>query len=180
MRPVPTEPCLGLVKAFEGSGGKFLATRAQDPSGNWAIGWGHDLTGSLDPLWNATLTEQQADDLAIKDLTGAATAVSGALSAPVAGPTTWDATQQKNIPGTTQPLVNTLTNGQYAALIDFTYNVGPGAFRTSTLCHFVQNGNLAGVPTQLALWVHEKINGVETVMAGLVRRRQAEIKCWLT
>jgi lysozyme len=155
-RPIPQAPCLALVHAFEGSGGTFLPTRGQDPSGNWAIGYGHDLTGMFDPLWNATLDAEQADALAISDLGVAAQGVCDALG----------------------PVVNSLSEGQYAACIDFAYNLGSGAFAGSTLCHFIKTGNMAGVPGQFLLWVHERINGAEVVERGLVRRRQADLDVW--
>ena len=75
-------------------------------------------------------------------------------------------------------VLNALTAGQYAAILDFAYNLGVGAFAASTLCHFIQIGNMAAVPGQFALWTHERVNGVETVEQGLVRRRAAEVDVW--
>lgn len=152
MRAIPQEPCLGLVHEFEG----FSATRYADPSGYPTIGYGHKLSGVLDPLYNATINKTQADALAIKDLEIAATGVCAALPA----------------------VVDSLTDGQYAACIDFAYNVGVTAFRGSTLCHYINTGNMVLAPGQFLLWDHERINGVEVVSAGLLRRRQAEVACW--
>ena len=153
LRPVPTAPVLALITAFEG----FEPTRYQDASGNWAIGYGHDLSGMDDPLWDVTLDEDQARALAIEDVTKTAVGVCNTLS----------------------PMVlNALTAGQYAAILDFAYNLGVGAFAASTLCHFIQIGNMAAVPGQFALWTHERINGIETIEQGLVRRRAAEVDVW--
>lgn len=178
MRPVPQQLCLGLLHAFEGKDGKFEATRAQDPGGLWEIGWSHRLTGVLDPLWNATLDAVHSDILALKDLTDAAGGLCAALSANVQGPTVWDADAQKMVPGPAVPVYQTLTEGQYGALIDFTYNVGVATFRASTLCHYINTQNMTLAPGQFGLWVHGKVNGIETVLPGLVRRRAAEVAAW--
>lgn len=157
MRPIPTAPCLGLVHQFEqGPGGGFAATRYEDPDGYPTIGWGHKLIGPADPLWDVTLTASEADAEAIQDLTISAKGVCAAL-----------------------PSVDALTPGQYAALIDFAFNLGVGAFAGSTLCLYVRTGAFHLVPDQFRLWVHGRVNGVETVLPGLVRRRNAEIAVWL-
>jgi lysozyme len=157
MRLIPAAPCLGLIHEFEqGPNGGFAATRYADPSGYPTIGWGHRLTGILDPLYNATINLAQADALALKDLTDAATGVCAAIPAVVGG----------------------LTDGQYAACIDFAFNLGVTAFRGSTLCFYIRTGNLVLAPGEFVKWDHERINGVEQVSAGLLRRRQAEVACW--
>lgn len=65
-----------------------------------------------------------------------------------------------------------LTDGQFAALSDFVFNVGGGNFRSSTLRRVVDAGDFDQVPTQLRRWV--KAGGRE--LPGLVRRREREIK----
>lgn len=64
--------------------------------------------------------------------------------------------------------------GPLAALTDFVYNLGIGAYRTSTLCKVVNAGNWAAAKIQIELWDHGKVAGQEEVLAGLVLRRQAE------
>lgn len=149
---------MGLIKAFEGKDGKFEATRAQDPGGLWEIGWSHKLAGMFDPLWNCNFSPADANDLALKDLDAVAAGVC------------------KIIPA----VVGSLTEGQYAAILDFAYNEGVGRFAGSTLCHFVKTGNLTLVPGQFGLWVYGHVNGVATELPGLVRRRAAEKAVWLT
>lgn len=63
-----------------------------------------------------------------------------------------------------------LTDGPLDALTDFVFNIGIGHYRTSTLCQLVNAKNWAAVKTELLKWDHS--NG--TVVAGLLRRRQAE------
>jgi GH24 family phage-related lysozyme (muramidase) len=64
-----------------------------------------------------------------------------------------------------------LTDGQYAALCDFVFNVGSGNFRNSTLLKVLNANDYAGVPFQLRRWV--KAGGRE--LEGLKRRREKEI-----
>lgn len=64
-----------------------------------------------------------------------------------------------------------LTEGQYAALCDFVFNVGSGNFRQSTLLRMVNSGRHDQVPFQLRRWV--KAGGRE--LPGLKTRREKEI-----
>lgn len=159
MRPVPQEPCLGLIHAFEkGPNGSFADTPYRDPVGVWTIGWGHAMAGQNDAApypW----TEAQADAQALTDLQHAAAGVCAALGPDVSAK---------------------LTEGQYAACIDFAYNVGISAFANSTLCQRIRTGQMAAVPTEFSKWKYGKVNGVETVLGGLVARRAAEVRVWLT
>ena len=65
----------------------------------------------------------------------------------------------------------TLTDGQFAALCDFVYNVGSGNFRSSTLLKVLNARQLEQVPYQLRRWI--KAGGRE--LAGLKERREREI-----
>ncbi|WP_373500504.1 lysozyme [Desulfococcus sp.] len=65
-----------------------------------------------------------------------------------------------------------LTDGQYAALCDFVYNVGGGNFRSSTLRKVVNRKAFGEVPFQLRRWV--KAGGRE--FPGLKTRREREIE----
>lgn len=64
-----------------------------------------------------------------------------------------------------------LTDGQYAALCDFTYNVGSGNLKRSTLLKVVNAGNAGRVPTQLRRWT--QAGGI--TLRGLKTRREREI-----
>lgn len=57
-----------------------------------------------------------------------------------------------------------------AALIDFTFNLGAGNLRTSTLRKLVNKGAWDKVPEELRKWV----KGGGRVLKGLVIRREAE------
>ncbi len=67
-----------------------------------------------------------------------------------------------------------LKQGQFDALVSFTFNVGAEAFAHSTLLKQLNAGNPASVPEQLRRWIHA--GGQES--PGLVRRREEEIRLW--
>jgi len=58
-----------------------------------------------------------------------------------------------------------------AALIDFTFNLGVGNLRASTLRKHVNAQNWPAVPSELRKWTR----GGGTVLRGLVARREAEV-----
>lgn len=67
-----------------------------------------------------------------------------------------------------------LTQAQFDVLVSFSYNVGTGALRRSTLLRVLNAGDYGAVPAQLARWTH----GGGKVLPGLVKRRAAEAKMW--
>lgn len=62
------------------------------------------------------------------------------------------------------------TPGRAAALLDFTFNLGSGRLKASTLRRRVNEGRWSDVPGELRKWVM----GGGRVLPGLVRRREAE------
>ena len=72
-----------------------------------------------------------------------------------------------------------LSNNQRIALVSFAYNVGTGNFCKSTLLQVLNAGKSDQVPAQLERWVHGRATGTKRI-PGLVNRRNAEIKLWLT
>lgn len=63
-----------------------------------------------------------------------------------------------------------LTQNQFDALVSFVYNVGLGAFKTSTMRKKLNTKDYAGAANEFLRW--NKSNGV--VLTGLIRRRNAE------
>ena len=63
-----------------------------------------------------------------------------------------------------------LTQGEFDALVDFDFNLGRGNLASSTLLTLLNTGDFAGAADQFDRW--DRCGG--TVMAGLLRRRQAE------
>lgn len=132
----------------------------KDVAGYWTIGVGHLLTpreletGAIEIAgetyaWRDGLTEELVYRLLDQDADWAERAVTNAVTVP-------------------------LGQHQFDALVSFVFNVGPGAFRRSTLLRRLNAGDYAAVPGQLALWV----NAGGRRIRGLVNRRQAEIFLW--
>ena len=63
-----------------------------------------------------------------------------------------------------------LTQGEFDALVDFDFNLGRGNFAGSTLRTLINAGQFQQAAAQFDRW--DKCDG--TVMAGLLRRRDAE------
>ncbi len=151
MRPVPAT-AVDLVKSYEG----FRAKRYFDAVGNPTIGYGH-LLSVTDPLWDAELTEQQAADVAASDLDKVSAKLWIALGPNVAA---------------------TLTDNQWAALLDFVFNEGISHFKNSTLCHYVVTGAYAAAADEFPKWIYA--GKPAKALAGLVTRRGAERALWLS
>lgn len=74
----------------------------------------------------------------------------------------------------TAAIVDMLTENQYAALLDFVFNVG--ADPRWTIWKRLVAKQFAQVPIELAKFVNAKVNGVERKIPDLVKRRNAEIE----
>ena len=118
----------------------------QDAVGIWTIGYG--TTRGVRP--GMTISEAEAETFLQQDLTRFEQAIHGALEVPV-------------------------NDNQFSALSCFTYNVGPGAFRSSTLLKLLNQQNLYGAADQFPRW--NKAGG--RPLAGLTRRRKAERSLFL-
>lgn len=133
---------LDLIKSFEG-----LELKAyKDSVGVWTIGYGH-TTAAGAPAVHAgmTLTEAQAVDLLASDLKK------------------YEAMVKRNV-------TVDLNENQYGALVSFTYNLGEGNLKSSTLLKKVNEKDFKGATLEFAKW--NKAGG--KVLSGLTRRRAAE------
>lgn len=122
--------------------GLRLTTYA-DVRGVLTIGYGH--TGH-DVVRGLTITPEQADVLLRSDIVAAAHCVQSAV------------------------LLQTITQHQFDAMVDFTFNVGRTNFLTSTLLKRVNAGDINGAADEFLKW--NKAGG--RVFDGLVRRRTGE------
>ncbi len=125
----------------------FRADEYLDVAGKPTIGYGHLIKAGED--FSNGVTEEQATELLQQDVAWAEQTVNDNVQVP-------------------------LTQNQFDALVDFTYNLGPKAFEDSTLLKLVNQGNMDAAADQFPLWVHA--GGV--VQPGLVTRRQAEQDLW--
>lgn len=133
---------LDLIKAFEG----FRAKAYLCPAGVWTVGYGHTSAAGLPVVRRGkTVSRAEAARILSRDLAAFEGDVARAVRVP-------------------------LTGNQFSALVSFAYNVGPAAFRTSSVLKAVNAGKLDQVPRRLALWT--RAGG--RVLPGLVRRRSEE------
>jgi GH24 family phage-related lysozyme (muramidase) len=140
-------PGLALTKRSEG----WSARLYNDVARYCTIGYGHLIKkaacdGSEPTEFRNGITEPAGEELLVGDMTSAQNTVVTAVTA-------------------------TLSDGQFAALADFAFNVGSANFRGSTLLRVVNAGQTDGVPVQLRRWVNAK----GKVWPGLQTRREAEI-----
>ena len=136
----PPAELIALIQRFEGC--RLAAYRC--PAGIWTCGWGStgaDVTAAT--RW----TQAQADARLAADV---ARFVADALRL--------------------SPGLSKQRPGRLAAIADFCYNAGPGAYEGSTLRKRVDAGDWAGARAEIVKWVH----GGGQVLPGLVRRRAAE------
>jgi lysozyme len=117
-----------------------------DPKGIPTAGWGH--TGP-DVKLGETYTMQQALSWRAADMARAAAFVEAHVKVQ-------------------------LTDNQFSALAEWTYNIGVGNFLGSTLLRLLNKGQYNAVPAQLARW--DKAGS--KVLPGLVSRRAREAALW--
>lgn len=148
---------LRLIKEFEScakpvGSGKFAAYPDPAPGNNGlpvTIGWGstRDFDGKpikLGTVWTqAQCDRKKAEDMRIFEAS-VKKALGGALAA--------------------------TSQSQFDALVSFTYNLGAGNLRSSTLLRKHKAGDYAGAAAQFIRW--NKAGG--RVLRGLTRRRKAE------
>ncbi|MCK0538080.1 lysozyme [Alcanivorax quisquiliarum] len=138
-----TQDGLDLIKYFEG----FSPTVYICPAGYPTIGYGHLVRGHERDRYGQGVTEPEAEDLLRRDVQAAERAVLRLIDVP-------------------------LTDGQYDALVSFTFNLGAGALQRSTLPRKVNREEHAEVPAQLMRWVW----AAGRKLKGLIRRRNAEAR----
>lgn len=112
----------------------------QDTGGVWTIGYGH--TGNVRP--NQVITQELAETLLQHDMSYAVSVVN--------------------------THAGQCTQGQFDALTDFVFNVGPSQFLSSHLLKYHLAGDYAAAAAEFPKWQYD--NG--KVEPGLVKRRAAE------
>ena len=84
----------------------------------------------------------------------------------------------KAAPAIAQASSSPLNQNQFDALASFVYNIGVGAFLSSTLARLLGQGRYGDVPSELKKWTKSRGNGQLVDLPGLVRRRGAEADLW--
>ena len=137
-----TQEGLSLIKRFEG----FSPTIYVDAAGLPTIGYGHLLRPGEAEMFRRDISHEAAIALLIKDVEAAERSVLRLIAVP-------------------------LTNGQFDALVSFTFNLGAGALQRSTLRRKINRGDHADVPAEFMRWVWAGGRKLK----GLVKRRCAEV-----
>lgn len=130
---------------------RFEGFRAEPylcPAGYWTIGYGHVIQNPKDYPYG--LTEDEALEMLSHDVIRAEAAVLRLIAVP-------------------------LTNGQFDALVSFTFNLGAGALQRSTLRRKINRSEHADVSAEFMKWVW----GGGRKLNGLVKRRAAEAKLYV-
>lgn len=125
----------------------FSAVRYTCPAGLPTIGWGHVIRPQDGNL--TRIGPEKAEALLRADIALAARSVARLVHVP-------------------------LTQGQFDALTDFTFNLGGAALQRSTLRAKLNRGEYEAVPDQLRRWVYAG----KKKLPGLIRRREAEAALW--
>jgi lysozyme len=135
-----------LLKKFEGC--KLKAYRC--PANVCTIGYGHtSAAGAPEVTDGLTITQARAEEILKVDILKYERAVEDLVKVE-------------------------LTQNQFDVLVDFAYNAGVGALKSSTLLKKVNAGKFDDVPAELMKWT----KGGGKVLPGLVRRRQAAVVWW--
>jgi lysozyme len=136
---------LALMRRFEG----LYLTPYLCPAGVPTIGYGATYyeDGTRVTLHDPTITRERADSLLIWMVR-----------------TVYLPQVMRLCPGIDNP-------NRLAAIIDFTFNLGSGALKNSTLRRKINEGAWDYVPAELRKWV----KGGGKVLRGLVYRREAEV-----
>lgn len=146
LRPV-YDKGVTAIEGFEG----WIPYLYNDQAGFCSIGYGHLIkrsrcNGTEPAAFKDGITLAEGRELLKRDLAVAQRALAGVVEIE-------------------------LTDGQYAALVSFTFNVGGGHFRASTLLRRINARNFNDVPRQLRRWIYAG----GQVFKGLQNRREGEI-----
>ncbi|CZV45620.1 MULTISPECIES: lysozyme [Enterobacter cloacae complex] len=139
---------IALIKEFEGC----KLTAYQDSVGVWTIGYGWTQPVDGKPIRAGMTIKQETAERLLK--TGLISYESDVSRLVKVG----------------------LTQGQFDALVSFTYNLGARSLSTSTLLRKLNAGDYAGAANEFLRW--NKAGG--KVLNGLTRRREAERALFLS
>lgn len=132
---------IDLIKQFEG----FRANAYQDTVGVWTIGYGTTRINGQPVTAGTTITQDQALQLVQQEVNKLTRQIDTIVAVPI-------------------------NDNQLNALVDFAYNLGFNALKTSTLIRKLNAGDYNGAADQFPRWVYAG----GKVLPGLVKRREAE------
>lgn len=141
-----SDKCTQLVEELEG----FRAEAYQDQGGVWSLGFGSTTYGGGRPVQKGdVVTKQVASIWQSMDLDRI------------------DIKLNNDMP---IPLVDSLTQNQWDAIVSLSYNIGTSAFLHSTLLKLLEAGDILGAASQFLVW--NRVDG--KVNQGIINRRTKE------
>ena len=143
-----SEKGIALIKEFEGC----KLTAYQDSVGVWTIGYGWTQPVDGKPIRAGMMIKQEAAERLLQ-----------------VGLVSYESDVSRLVKVS-------LTQGQFDALVSFTYNLGARSLSTSTLLRKLNAGDYAGAANEFLRW--NKAGG--KVLNGLTRRREAERALFLS
>jgi GH24 family phage-related lysozyme (muramidase) len=143
----PSQACIDLIKRYEG----LRLNAYQDSGGVWTIGYGTTRINGQTVQPGLTITRGEAERLLAEDLV------------------------TEGVRPVASNVRVLLTQSMFDALCSFTYNVGVGNLRKSTLLKDLNSEKYLDGAAGFSLW--NKAGGV--VLAGLTNRRNAEKELFL-
>lgn len=143
---------IDFIKSHEG----LRLTQYLDQAGLPTIGYGHLIKPNEGFYLGKTITVEQAEDLLRSDLRPAEITINSGIFEP-------------------------LTQWQFDALVSLVFNIGSGAFNSSTLKGRINNKfTKAEIEEAWKRWNKVTVNGVLTVSNGLTKRRQDEVDMYFS
>lgn len=142
---------IDLIKQFEG----LRTTAYIDPVGVLTIGYGTTSAAGVGTITKGMkITAERAEEMLVDSL-------------------------PKYEAGVMRALKRSPNDNQFSAMVSFAYNVGEGAFASSSVCKLFNAGNVQGAADALRLWKYGTVGGKKVVLDGLVKRREAERQLFL-
>lgn len=137
---------IDLIKKYEG----FKPQSYQDSVGVWTIGYGTTRINGQSVKAGMTITEDRALELVKQEVNKLWSQIESILTIH-------------------------LNDNQMNALVDFAYNLGFNALKTSTLMKYVNESQFDKAADEFGRWVFAG----GKVLPGLVKRREAEKQLFL-
>ena len=141
---------LDLIKEFEG----WRANAYLCPAKVWTIGYGHtSAAGSPRVTKGMAISKAEGESILKQDLGKYEAGVVNAIG---------------------QNAMARVNENQFSACVSLCYNIGPGAFRKSSVAKRIRAGEMDKAAANFLLWNKATVNGKRKVLKGLTRRREAE------
>jgi lysozyme len=121
----------------------------KDQAGKDTIGIGHLIQAGEERFLSVTLSPKEIEDLFFSDIAQTENSIRSLVKVP-------------------------LNENQKIALVSLVFNIGPTAFKNSTLLKLLNDGDYNKASLEFPRWVYITINGQKQISKGLQNRRFRE------